>query len=97
MNHQQKHDVGEIFLRFIRRQVLTGEFNFDDGRSAVVHVLDAFYRAEAQLNNFRRVFDTCCNEIASRDDLELGTQVKCNIVEYRAAFVTIWCRMFLPF
>ena len=54
MNHQQKHEVGEIFLHFIRYQgltnymdmnniklhviVLTGEFNFDDGRSAVDRV-----------------------------------------------------------
>ena len=59
MNQQQKHAVGEIFLRFIKMQILTGEFNFDDGRSAVVHVLDAFYRAEA------RVFRNCLTKYKS--------------------------------
>ena len=48
MNHEQKHFIGQLFLQFIRKQILNGDFTFDDGRSAVIHILDAFYRADAQ-------------------------------------------------
>ena len=52
MNHEQKHFIGQLFLQFIRKQILNGDFTFDDGRSAVIHILDAFYRADAQEYRF---------------------------------------------
>ena len=45
MNHEQKHLIGQIFQKFISKNILNGEFTFDDGRLAVIHILDAFYRA----------------------------------------------------
>lgn len=54
MNHEQKHFIGQLFLQFIRKQILNGDFTFDDGRSAVIHILDAFYRADAQEYRFSR-------------------------------------------
>ena len=57
MNHEQKHFIGQLFLQFIRKQILNGDFTFDDGRSAVIHILDAFYRADAQKYRFLLFID----------------------------------------
>ena len=45
LSPQQKHKVGKLFMRFIELNVMIGDFTFDDGRLASVHILDAFFRA----------------------------------------------------
>ena len=70
MNHEQKHFIGQLFLQFIRKQILNGDFTFDDGRSAVIHILDAFYRADAQEYWFL-LFRNCCSSSSTSPLLAL--------------------------
>jgi hypothetical protein len=37
-------------------------------------VLDAFYRADAELNGFRAIFETCCSELAESPHAKLTSQ-----------------------
>jgi hypothetical protein len=51
LNKSQKLQAGKHFEMFINRGVLNHDFAFDDGRLAAIHVIDAFYRGEAEIEN----------------------------------------------
>ena len=89
MNFSQKRQIGDLFRKMIglcpifflviiqfrtEKDALTSDLAFDDGRLAVIHVLDAFYRADAELNGFRAIFETCCSELAESQHAKLTSQ-----------------------
>ncbi|CBY36216.1 unnamed protein product [Oikopleura dioica] len=72
LNEIEDEELSSTLYR--EKDALTSDLAFDDGRLAVIHVLDAFYRADAELNSFRAIFETCGSELADSQHAKLVSQ-----------------------